>query len=308
MPPVDWLFTNARVRTLEPGLPVAGSVAVTGETITGVWAEAEPPRSEVETGPGTEVVDLGGAALVPGFVDTHNHILMYGALLAQADCRFPGCRRVEDILGRLREHSSRHPDLPWVTGWGYDDTLLEEARHPSRDELDAAVPDRPVFLRHVSGHGAVVNSRALELAGIPEDVSDPPGGRYGRAPDGRLNGLIEELPAMAPFLGRLPTPTRARMVDLLAEAAREYVSHGITTCTDAAVGLDGPDELAIHLEALHRGRNPMRMRFMVYHPALEAGEHQAAEGREALQLMTVHSAKGLEFDTVFLAGLEEGLF
>lgn len=268
----DLLLTNANVLSLDHESRRMGSIAVANGQITGIWPEPEPPRSDVRLIPGAQVVDLKQATVLPGFIDTHNHLLMYAQLIRQVDCRIERAKSIADIQNLIRAKAELIQGGEWILGWGYDDTLVVEKRHPTRSDLDAAAPHHPVFLRHISGHSAVVNSKALEVCGLTEEVSDPPGGHFGRDARGRLDGLLEELPAMKPVFERLPNPSMAEKVELLGVAAQEYLAQGITTCSDAAVGLDtGLDEVDAQIAAVVQGKNPMRMRFMVFHQLLREG-------------------------------------
>lgn len=266
MTKVNLLLTNANILTLNDQNRRAGSVAVSNGRISGIWTEPEPPRDEVQVTRGTEVVNLKGATLIPGFIDTHNHILMYSRFLNQANCSTPPSRKMSDILERIRIKANETPKGQWIQGYGYDDTLLEEQRHPTRAELDKVAPNHPVFISHISGHLAVVNSKALQLAGIEEDVSSSHGGRFGRDGDGRLNGVLYEDPAMAPIQSVIPKPTVEDLVSFLEEGSRDYLAQGITTNTDAAVGMHlGEIELDAHLKAAEQGVNPMYSQMMILH-------------------------------------------
>ncbi len=156
---------------------------------------------------------------------------------------------------------------------GYDDTLLYEQRHVTRWDLDEVSPNNPVMIRHISGHLAAVNSLALEYAGLDHRVSDPKGGHYGRDDRGKLNGVMYEPAAMQTILDLLPKQTSEEMIQALGKAANEYLSHGITTNTEAAVGLlNGLQEMDIHLKASAGNVNPMRTQLMIMHQYLRQGE------------------------------------
>lgn len=269
MTPIDLLITNANVLTLDQENTRASSIAVTKGRISRIWDKSEPAIGEMNFTANTKVLNLEGATLIPGFIDTHNHLLMYSQFRKQANCSTPPNHNIQDILNRVKDSVADTPKEEWVLGWGYDNTLLEEKRHPTRKELDAIAPDRPVFIRHISAHFAVANSIALKLAGIEELTVDPNGGHYGRDEDGRLNGVLHELPALAPVQAVIPLPTVEDLASLIGEAAKDYIAQGITTSTDAGVGLDqGIIELEAHLKAMRDGLNPLRMRFMVLHDLL----------------------------------------
>jgi predicted amidohydrolase YtcJ len=269
----DLLFTNANVLTLDSQNRRAGSLGVTNGRISGIWLEPKPPHDAVNVTRDTEVVNLKGATLIPGFVDTHNHILMYAQLRDQVNCSTPPNQTINDILESIGAKARETPDGQWVNGYGYDDTLLEENRHPTRDELDKVSPNNPVVIKHISGHLATVNSLVFKYAGLQEGVPDPKGGHFGRDDRGRLNGVLYEPAAMEQVLSHMPTPTIEELTSSLKEASNDYLAKGITTNTDAAVGMQmGIKELDAHLKAAEQGVNPMRTQLMVMHDLLREGE------------------------------------
>ncbi|ASN04356.1 amidohydrolase [Virgibacillus necropolis] len=280
---IDLLITNATILTLDEQNTRAGSVAVSNGRIRNIWTLPEPPQGEVNTTSTTEVVNLKGATLLPGFIDTHNHLLMYSQFRTQANCSTPPNRTISDILARVKELADETPDGEWVMGWGYDNTLLEEKRHPTREELDTVAPNNPVLLRHISVHFGAANSLALEKAGLDETIQDPEGGRFGRDEHGQLNGVLHELSALAPVQAAIPTPSIEEMANLIGEASKDYLAQGITTNSDAGVGLDlGIAEFDAHLLALEKGTNPLRMRLLVLHHLL--GEKGPFKDYSAKQL------------------------
>ncbi|WP_342753830.1 amidohydrolase [Bacillus sp. PK3_68] len=279
----DVLLTNANVITLDKEGRRGGSVSVTNGRISGIWPEAEPPKSDVELTRHTQVINLKGGTLLPGFIDTHNHLLMYAQFRQQANCSSPLNKSISDIQGQLLQLAQKTKRNQWVLGYGYDDTLLKEKRHPTREELDAVVPHHPVLIRHISAHFAVVNSAALRLAGIDEQITDPPGGHFGRDGAGKLNGVLYELPAMSLIESKIPVPSVEELVSLLGEASTDYLAQGITTNTDAGVGLNiGIEELEAHIQAVAGGQNPMRMQLMIMHHLLR--ENNAFGGVSAKEL------------------------
>ncbi|KKB44093.1 amidohydrolase [Bacillus thermotolerans] len=261
---IDLIIKNANVLTLDENDTIARSVLVADGKIIKVCKESEPDTSGFNVGPNTREIDLNGATLLPGFIDTHSHLLMYGEMLDFIDCRSPENESITDIVQKVKAKAQHTPPGKWIMGWGYDDTLLAEKRHPMRDDLDQAAPDHPVFLRHISGHFAAVNSKALEIASITEQTPDPEGGFFGRYEDGRLDGVVHEIPALQLVAPALPKPTVEDLVEAIANGAKEYLAQGITTCTDAGVGLDkGAIELDAHLAAAQSGKNPLNMRLMI---------------------------------------------
>lgn len=265
---INLLIINANVLTLDDQNTRAGSVQVSNGCIRNIWASPEPPQDDSIT-PTTKVIDLKGATLIPGFIDTHNHLFMYSQFRTQANCSTPPNRSIADILARVKELADETPDGEWVMGWGYDNTLLEEKRHPTRKELDTVAPNNPVLLRHISVHFGAANSKALEMAGVEENIKDPQGGRFGRDEHGQLNGVLHELSALAPVQAAIPTPSIEEIAKLIGETSKDYLAQGITTNSDAGVGLDlGIAEFDAHLLALEKGNNALRMRLLVLHHLL----------------------------------------
>ncbi|SDI75436.1 amidohydrolase [Natribacillus halophilus] len=264
------ILTNANILTLDENNRRAGSVEVTNGRISGIWPTPEPPYNLKGSSQGTEVINLHGATLMPGFIDTHNHLLMYSLNMNKVDCSTPPNKDIDDILQNIRIKVNETPKGEWVQGYGYDDSLLEEKRHPTRVELDKIASDHPVFITHISSHLAVANSKALELAGVTEDVPDPQGAHLGRDHSGKLDGVLYEIPAMNYVQRVTPLPTIKEMVGAMEKGSQDYLAHGITTNTDACVGLFyGETEFDAHIIASNKGKNPMRSKLMIMHTLLK---------------------------------------
>lgn len=270
MKKADLIFKNGTILTLDEQNTVAGSVAVENGKIIGVWEDSEPPIDEMITGE-TEVVDLQGKTLIPGFIDTHNHLLGYAQVMNFVQCGPPLVKNINDLLNKMSDKAKEKEEGEWVFGFGYDDTALKEERHVTRSEIDAAVPNHPVFISHISGHLGVANSKALELAGIDESVEDTEMGRFGRDSEGRLNGVLYEKDAISRIVQSREQASPEQLLESVGKAAKEYLSQGITTNTEAAIGMlnDPKGELELYLAASNKGINPMRAQLMVMHTAFE---------------------------------------
>ncbi|MFG2551028.1 amidohydrolase [Streptomyces sp. NPDC048581] len=232
----DLLFTGGPVLT--PEGRTATAVAVTGDRITAVG------REEVHdlAGPRTEVVDLAGRLLLPGFQDAHVHPMPAGLELTQ--CDLTGTKTADETLAAVRAYADAHPEREWITGGGWSMEAFEGGT-PTKELLDAVVPDRPVYLPNRDHHGAWVNSRALALAGITRDTPDPADGRIDRDASGEPSGSLQE--GAMQLVGRLTPPaTRADRVAALLHAQRHLHALGITAWQDALVGeflgMDDPSE------------------------------------------------------------------
>ena len=226
------LFENATVLTMVPGAPVASALAIRDGRIAAVGSSEalRGLRGEAE-----QVRDLAGRTVLPGFIDPHNHFAV-GALEAfWADCRTPPLTTIADVQEALRVAARSTPPGLWVRGVGYHHLRLAERRHPTRAELDEAVPDRPALLLHFSHHQAVANSRALAAAGLGRATPDAPGGALGRDRSGEPTGLLFER-AMAPVEGLSRAGWQERFGEVAAAASRRFAAAGLTTVQDAAVG------------------------------------------------------------------------
>lgn len=222
---------NANVITLDPGKPRASDVVCERGTITSLHDGAV---SQALASGEYEVVDCGGRTVLPGFVDAHVHFLAYASSLTAVDCSPHSVAGIREIAEALRGRAMDTPPGEWVRGAGYDEFRLREKRHPTRHDLDPLLPDHPVKLAHRSGHGIVLNSRAMDLAGISIHTPEPLGGYIERdITTGEPTGLFIDLDAwLDERLG--PQPRADEMTPAARKAARLFLSRGITSFHDAS--------------------------------------------------------------------------
>ena len=235
---MDSIFINASVITMDKADSRASAVAVKWDKIFKVGSEAE---IRALAGPDTKVIDLGGKTLLPGFIDTHNHLSFYGYLVSSADCRASsGVEKVDDIIDRLRAEADKTPPGQWVKGWGYAHYHLKENRPLTREDLDRASTEHPILLLQISGHAGVANSMALENFGYTKDTPDPPGGTIRRDPEtGEPNGILDETAATEQvnmlFMQEALSWPLERRIEMIETAARHYNADGITSLHEAYV-------------------------------------------------------------------------
>ncbi|MGW6354793.1 amidohydrolase [Streptomyces sp. NPDC055092] len=226
--PADLVFTGGPVHTFSPARSRATSVAVRGERIVAVG------HDEVRelVGPSTEVVDLKGKLLIPGFQDAHAHPVGGGLELGQ--CDLSGATTLDEYRRRISAYAQAHPDTEWITGGGWSMEAFPGGL-PTAAELDALLPDRPAYLVNRDHHGAWVNSRALQAAGIDARTPDPADGRIERDADGAPTGMLQE--GAANLIGRLlpPVTLEQRITGLLRAQALMH-SLGVTAWQDALLG------------------------------------------------------------------------
>lgn len=231
----------------------AEALAISGGNIAWTGARRDVPDAGA-------TIDLDGATVLPGLTDPHVHLFAIAAERLQADVA--SAADIGDVLDRLSD-AARAPrgDL-WVRGIGFDENRLGERRYPTRAELDAAVPDKPLVIRRFCGHTAVMNSAALRALGLSEGISDPDGGAYGRDAAGRLNGIAQESAAEAVFRA-IPPLDRADVAASLRETVADAARMGLTAAVEAAVGFtSGFDEEFAIWGLLRRDRLPLRLGFM----------------------------------------------
>ncbi|MBD7969037.1 amidohydrolase [Paenibacillus gallinarum] len=260
---LDLLLINANVLTLDGDNNKAGAIGVKDGKISALWKEMNPAREEIKLSDDNAVIDLQGKTVLPGFIETHNHLISAIMLKRFIDCKSPLNQTIADIQKRISEKAAEVGKDTWIVGFGYDDTSLLDMRHPTKADLDAAAPDHPVVVYHISGHLCVANSVALSIADISDSMQDPKGGRLGRDASGQLNGILYEGATM--LVGsHLPGPSEEEVLSLLREEAYTYAAQGITTSTDAKMGVSMDiDDIDLCMKAIEQEAIPFRMKLMV---------------------------------------------
>lgn len=233
----DTIFVGADIVTLDDANPGAEALAVRGGRITAVGDRADVTAAQ--QGPATIVVDLGGATLLPGFVDPHSHYINSLSVANQVNVFAPPAgpgADIDAIVAALRGFRDTHPIAAgdMLVAYGYDDTMMPGGRTLSKDDLDADFPDIPVLVGHVSMHGAVLNSAALRKFDITADTVTPPGGVIVRKEGSdEPDGLVMET-AFLPIFAAMPKPTPAQEVEWSRAGQMLYAAAGITTAHEGA--------------------------------------------------------------------------
>ena len=220
----DRVFLNASVYTVDEERSWADSVAVRNGVIVYVGDDDGAARF---TGPTTEVVDLDGRMLLPGFHDSHIHILI--GITSEDECDLLRLETQAEVASTLQECASLagFGEESWITGGGWLESVWPEA-NPKKGLLDAIFPDRPVYLESSFGHAAWVNSKALEIAGVNDDTPDPDHGRIERDPEtGAASGTLRDA-AMLLVKEKLPPATSAQQEKRIRAGIRLAHSVGIT--------------------------------------------------------------------------------
>jgi predicted amidohydrolase YtcJ len=290
MDKADLIFVNANFPSLQR--PV-GAVAVAKGKIVAVGEEGDV-RGLADAS--TEVVNLDGRTLVPGFEDAHAHIWKAGQLLTTSvDLR--RTKSIEEIGRLLQQRNAKLPKGAWLLGRGFNEISLVEGRKPTRHDLDRFVTDRPVLLTRTCGHIFAANSLALKIAGINRNIAQPEGGIIERDAHGEPSGLLHET-AVGLVNRVIPAPTKSDYRAMLRAALSHQLSLGITSSSDCGVL---PSLLETYLEMDADGSLPARMLVM------PLGRPDGTSG--PLALPPKHQSPMLRIDTVkFLAdgGLSGG--
>jgi predicted amidohydrolase YtcJ len=225
----DLAFVNGAVYTVDASRSWASAVAIAEGRIVSVGSDDDVHEL---IGSSTEVVDLGGRMLLPGFQDAHVHPPSSG--FEMLHCNLSEVYAVEDYERVVAGYASAHPDDSWIVGGGWSMDVFPGG-NPTKEVLDGVVRDRPVYLMSRDGHSTWVNSRALEIAGVTKDTPDPADGWIVRSVDGEPAGTLHE-GAFLLVERHVPNPTPMDWIEGLRAAQRHLHSLGITAWQDAIVG------------------------------------------------------------------------
>ncbi len=245
----DLAFLGGGVHTVDAETPRAEAVAVRAGRVVAVGSNEQ--IREV-SGPSTQVVDLRGRLLLPGFQDAHVHASAGGLNRTRVDLSGSHSREEYDRI--IRAYAASHPNVEWIRGAGWSLDLFEGGI-PTAGHLDAIVGDRPVFLVNRDHHGAWANSRAMELAGVTRDTLDPADGRIERTPDGEPVGTLQE-GAMTLVERVAPPPSPEDQVGGILVAQEYLHGLGLTAWQEAIVGTypGVPDCFEAYLAAATGGK------------------------------------------------------
>jgi predicted amidohydrolase YtcJ len=280
--PADLILMNGAVYTMDKAQPRAEAVAVAADKIV----YAGPARGAGRfKGSGTKTIDLGGRMVLPGFQDSHIHLIEGGIETSQ--CNLGGLQTREAVFAAIRDYAAGRPDEKWITGGRWELPVFPAA-NPTKEDLDKLVPDRPACLSSADGHSAWVNSRALKIAGITRNTPDPTGGRIERDPKtGEPTGTLRESAAglVEEHIPELGADAYIKGLREGLEMARRF---GITSIIEANAGekildaysaLDKSGELTLRvLASLHveTGKGPSEVDRLVKLRETYQGPHLRA--------------------------------
>ena len=252
----DLIVTGAKVYTVDPTRPRAQAFAVRGGRFLAVGSNAE---IKALAGAGTRSIDAGGATVVPGFIDCHNHavgeVLQFEVLVGNPyEVEFV---TIDSIVGKLKAKAATLPPDTWVQGFFFDDTKVKDGRLINRHDLDKVSTTQPVVVHHRGGHTSFYNTRALEMAGVTASTPNPPGGTFDKGPDGELTGRVTDRATVVfAKVGKFETfsaEERARRARAgVAFISKQFARYGLTSVHHEGGDLAAMQDIRAEGQLLHR--------------------------------------------------------
>lgn len=269
----DVIIRDGHLITMNSAIPSATAMAIRDGKILAIGADKEISACASSR---SRIIDLQGRTALPGLIDVHTHAMEWaeGIVRNQLDVGYPKVHSVSDIVAMVRELAAKTPKGHWIRGAGWDDAKLTEHRYINRKDLDAVSPDNPVYLEHVSGHLAAVNSAALALAKITLNTPDPQGGIIERDALGEPTGILKDtaFPSVAALLPADPPDIASRAAKLISETA---VALGLTTIHDIYIS---PAEMRGYQDAYRQGLLKLRVQMSPRIGSVEDAEKLAQLG------------------------------
>ena len=248
--PADLVLLNGKIWTVNDKQPEAEAVAILGQRIVAVGANADIRKLIGKT---TKVIDLQGKRAVPGFNDAHVHFLDGGAGLASVQLR--DAKTPEEFRKRIGEFAAKLPKGRWVLNGNWDHENWTPANLPTRQLIDAVTPDNPVFINRLDGHMCLANSLALKLAGVTRETKDPDGGTIVRDTQGEPTGVLKDA-AMNFVYKVIPAPSEDEMIEAVKAAMKYAAENGVTSVQDMSAA---PEVLAVYQRLLKQDELTVRI-------------------------------------------------
>ncbi len=303
----DLVITNGKVITVNQDFSIAQAVAVKDGKIIAVGTNEEVAAFIDKD---TNVLDIKGKTMLPGINDSHGHPALFGGTRPPLtlDVGYPAVKAISDIAEMVRNKVAESQPGEWIRGFGWDQGYLEEClkdpnRQPTRWDLDPVSPNNPVCLTDMSSHVILVNSKALELAGITADTPAPAGGEIVREPSsGEPTGVLREFPAQDPVMRLIPPWSREQKRQAILSAMRELNALGITSVTESALGpggdaaqggLFGSECISIYNDLLNEGNLTLRVSILLLFG--DYGKCTLQDLQQGLSDMGIHTGFGNEW-------------
>ncbi len=254
------VFTGGTILTVDADFSEAGALAVRGNRIIAVGSDAEVRAA---AGTDAQFVDLAGRTMLPGFIDAHTHVVAGSIVDAVMD--YVGMARygtVAEVLEHISARAAAAPAGEWLVFRNFDPAVQTGLDALTFNELDAISTAHPIFVLNASGHVAYANSRAFEVAEVPDDIENPPGAEFVRDADGKLTGVMNNNVAYSRVSGAYPALASTDPVEALIGLLSKWGRHGLTTVSELSLGglSQSPADTQVILAAAGSGRLPARIR------------------------------------------------
>ena len=276
----DMVLINGKVITVDPDDSIVEALAIYRNKIEALGTTEEIKQL---VGPETTIIDLEGKTVMPGIIDSHTHPSLIAARNLEIDCRAPPVKDIAEILGLVKAKAAEVGPGAWVIGANYNESKLAENRQITRWELDEAAPNNPVFITSDTGHQALANSKAFELAGIDDKTPDPPGGEMEHNEKGELTGLIYEN-ATELIGGIIPEYSVEALRESYKDVVNQFTEWGVTSTHNASGHRNG---IRAYQQLLKQGMKQVRMRLMV-----SINREKTSDVLDALELAGIESGFG----------------
>lgn len=254
---VDLILTNGKIWTGNPSLRFVEAVAIADDRIVATGT-SEKIRGLANAR--TEVIDLKGRLVTPGFTDNHVHFVSGGFQLSNVQLR--DASTPSEFARRIGDYAKTVPKGRWITGGDWDHELWNPVRLPSRDLIDRLTPDHPVFVSRLDGHMGLANSLALSLAGLTRDTPDPPGGTIVRDEKGEPSGVLKDN-AMDAVFSIIPSPSGEQRIEAAVAGLKEAARVGVTSLCDMSSGDAAFDDFRAYQRLEKEGRLTSRIYLFV---------------------------------------------
>jgi predicted amidohydrolase YtcJ len=265
----DKILFNGKIATVDSNFSIAQAVAIKGDKIVAVGKNADLEQLK---GTRTQMIDLKGKTLIPGFSEGHMHMMTTGLGLSKVNLQDPRIKTMSDLVQAVGDRAKTTPKGAWIEGRGWDQSKLKENRFPTRWDLDEVSPDNPVFLMRTCAHIVVVNSKALELAGITKDTPQPTGGEIVKDEKGEPTGALLERPAFMLAQKLIPQPDLKKKKEGLKAACKALNAVGVTSLNE---GGSYADDYQAYQELMNDGDLTVRVYAMPWLALHEISDEEA---------------------------------
>ncbi len=278
----DKIFLGGTIITVDDNNPQAQAIAVHNGKIQAIGGETEVSKFK---GSQTEVIDLKGNTLLPGFIDIHTHPILSAMMEETIDISGFNHKNQAEVMASLKKGIEEKGSGKWVLAYGWDPAILRDLEAPTLAELDQMAPENPLFIIAQTLHSGFVNSLALEAAGITKDTPNPEGGYFDKDENGELTGLIVEVGAMAKFSKATPKYPLAAYVYLLTKQMETYSKAGYTTIVAPGLQPIIPKHIQSLQEVAEHPDTPVRVFTYPLFDKLEKSDFKPAQGNQQFKVL-----------------------